>query len=470
MGHAIHFLERLERLSMPQADFALALYRDSDLVRHILGQLGLPDGAERVALAVEKGPDTPYIIVARDGGFVTCLGKGMSVGEAVVVTRERLDRLCAERVEFRHALERVRNDTGIARQLFVRMYRRGPGLSREDFHTLRHLYPLYTQKLFAVTTELADWLQDFRDKYRRGRYRRKNTAAVESLEMYWESSWAMGHLVALLGTKLREFLVEVAGKGRGEELSSFTISWLTAYAGSTPVAVRGAWAASRAGHDMLPGYKKQFEQSSDFPLLMDSLVVLTAIGLRHRKLRAEVRKILARRRNPIFAPDSSHRESLRMQKLLSLYERVLDGEERDFLTFHRLIGGGIAAIGPELLPPDHPARSLASPGASADLAYIAPTLRDTNLFRDVEAQITLPVLLPWVVSVDVEELYLPADVVPARAPFRADAVLAQLDDYAELTAQSVTRVREATPGRNEPCSCGSGKKYKRCCGAGPVAP
>jgi SEC-C motif-containing protein len=24
-------------------------------------------------------------------------------------------------------------------------------------------------------------------------------------------------------------------------------------------------------------------------------------------------------------------------------------------------------------------------------------------------------------------------------------------------------VREATPGRNDPCSCGSGKKYKKCC-------
>ena len=22
-----------------------------------------------------------------------------------------------------------------------------------------------------------------------------------------------------------------------------------------------------------------------------------------------------------------------------------------------------------------------------------------------------------------------------------------------------------TPGRNDPCSCGSGKKYKNCCGA-----
>ncbi|MFZ3139321.1 MAG: SEC-C metal-binding domain-containing protein [Polaromonas sp.] len=25
--------------------------------------------------------------------------------------------------------------------------------------------------------------------------------------------------------------------------------------------------------------------------------------------------------------------------------------------------------------------------------------------------------------------------------------------------------KEATPGRNDPCPCGSGKKYKKCCGA-----
>ncbi|TQV87643.1 PBPRA1643 family SWIM/SEC-C metal-binding motif protein [Aliikangiella coralliicola] len=28
-----------------------------------------------------------------------------------------------------------------------------------------------------------------------------------------------------------------------------------------------------------------------------------------------------------------------------------------------------------------------------------------------------------------------------------------------------TMVFEKTPKRNEPCSCGSGKKYKKCCGA-----
>ena len=30
--------------------------------------------------------------------------------------------------------------------------------------------------------------------------------------------------------------------------------------------------------------------------------------------------------------------------------------------------------------------------------------------------------------------------------------------------RSKTVVKEKEPGRNDPCPCGSGKKYKKCCG------
>jgi uncharacterized protein YecA (UPF0149 family) len=30
--------------------------------------------------------------------------------------------------------------------------------------------------------------------------------------------------------------------------------------------------------------------------------------------------------------------------------------------------------------------------------------------------------------------------------------------------RSRTVVKEKQPGRNDPCPCGSGKKYKKCCG------
>lgn len=43
----------------------------------------------------------------------------------------------------------------------------------------------------------------------------------------------------------------------------------------------------------------------------------------------------------------------------------------------------------------------------------------------------------------------------------------QDEDIAELDVllnKPATVVLEKTPNRNDPCSCGSGKKYKKCCG------
>ena len=44
-------------------------------------------------------------------------------------------------------------------------------------------------------------------------------------------------------------------------------------------------------------------------------------------------------------------------------------------------------------------------------------------------------------------------------------MLADLNQHRieQMTPREPIR-REATPGRNDPCTCGSGKKYKKCCG------
>ncbi|MRI33674.1 zinc chelation protein SecC [Endozoicomonas sp. OPT23] len=39
-----------------------------------------------------------------------------------------------------------------------------------------------------------------------------------------------------------------------------------------------------------------------------------------------------------------------------------------------------------------------------------------------------------------------------------------LSDLELLKNLPTTKVVEKTPGRNDPCSCGSGKKFKKCCG------
>jgi len=39
------------------------------------------------------------------------------------------------------------------------------------------------------------------------------------------------------------------------------------------------------------------------------------------------------------------------------------------------------------------------------------------------------------------------------------------DEITKEYKKSRTVVKEKGPGRNDPCTCGSGKKYKKCCGA-----
>lgn len=39
-----------------------------------------------------------------------------------------------------------------------------------------------------------------------------------------------------------------------------------------------------------------------------------------------------------------------------------------------------------------------------------------------------------------------------------------ISDLELLQNKPTTTVLDKTPGRNDPCSCGSGKKYKKCCG------
>ena len=40
----------------------------------------------------------------------------------------------------------------------------------------------------------------------------------------------------------------------------------------------------------------------------------------------------------------------------------------------------------------------------------------------------------------------------------------QLTELETLLKKPETTTFEKTPGRNDPCSCGSGKKFKKCCG------
>ena len=61
----------------------------------------------------------------------------------------------------------------------------------------------------------------------------------------------------------------------------------------------------------------------------------------------------------------------------------------------------------------------------------------------------------------------PASVSESRLNTYGEALWAVYDlreIWRRIGARVVQVIREKTPGRNDPCRCGSGKKYKKCCG------
>ena len=96
---------------------------------------------------------------------------------------------------------------------------------------------------------------------------------------------------------------------------------------------------------------------------------------------------------------------------------------------------------------------------------LAPEARNAT----VEDERTLPLVRPFVGFFEIE------DQAPFELRDNADELLDEdaaviphtilaLRKLAQVLATSTGRSRPGRPGRNEPCPCGSGQKYKRCCG------
>ncbi|MGH7187765.1 MAG: SEC-C metal-binding domain-containing protein [Acetobacteraceae bacterium] len=77
---------------------------------------------------------------------------------------------------------------------------------------------------------------------------------------------------------------------------------------------------------------------------------------------------------------------------------------------------------------------------------------------------------PLVGFIDVGEGFEPAEDIDNRLDWaaanipRAILLLRKLAKLRDRRATAPGPTRQTKPGRNAPCPCGSGRKYKRCCG------
>jgi hypothetical protein len=470
MGHAAHFLTRIERLSARQADVALALYRDPGLVSFILSRVRLPDGAERVALALEHA-NSPHIIVTRAGAFVTCLGAGMTVSAAPVIARAQLDQLDEKFDVVRAGLKRAEEGEE-SRRLIELLMHGGAALAREDFALLRMIMPVLGSHLVRTARDVVKRIEQQRNEYRRSHYRLRAPVVIERLQFFWGDVWAIGHLTALCSVYVED-LPESVSEAEREQLA-WALRPVIEVALTTlmPATVlRAAWGAARVGRPFLSQYYDRLRKAVSFTQVTHVLAVLLSVALAHESVRAEVSEAVEQNlaRVEALADGMMSEGERKIWAWIHGHGRqMLAGHKHDeYVAYQRKLGAQrIVELG-AALPAGHPQRWDAPEQVPDELAMTALPSFEQSMLVGSEHRILTFFALPWVTGVAADELYVPARYMEAYGgKFDADRTRDLLDRHARYHWIGQPERATKRPGRNQPCSCGSGKKFKRCCGAG----
>ena len=461
-GHDAHFLTRLERVSSRATDLALRLYREPGLVCALLEDSAVPPTTERIAIAIAPGEAPPFVVVTRQGRFVTCLGPGMYTGRLPILAWERLaihlQRADREVSRVNLAVSTL-NDRGSG-HLVRQLVRAGARLPREDFQQLVVVQPLIEDMLVDEMFTDHRWI--LREMYKVVRIKRPKAEAVY-LRSYWDAIHRLGHLLLLTSHEgPRSFeLIErkFAERGYDPSFGPFDGLYIPLMAfGYGPLTLRALWAMGRAGKLALPSLKRLLTKMRFFGTWCLPAFGLVAIALRHQRFRAEILGAFNVARLPEAVREAPWTADFLevIHKLVN--DKPLNGDEGPVKrqAAARVLGGGTLD---ELA--GRPRRSEEELVAD-ELAL--PRLANYS-WHHVKTPMQMHHLLTAIVSLagqPAEEFYLPASHVNDAPPFSPEAA-AQL---AQIAPRPPGPVRaEDRPGRNEPCSCGSGKKYKRCCGS-----
>jgi len=463
MSHAHHFLSRLDRLALPHVELSLSLYRDHELLKFVLQKARVPEATPRIAISLDHPENGPFLVVTRDGKFVTCLGEGMSYGALPVLSRARLDAIAADYQTLRERMAESRQRIGrhgSLGKLLARLYHAGHRLSREDFRAIAVWQPMLDRQFLLwhvdAAMDCAATVKIFMRDLRRTN--KLDHAFDEALTAFYHTQWALAHVTVLacLGGKTSfEALTEEALS----TFSRFTISFPCVRQHLYAIGIRGIWAAARVGKPFLPHYKAGLASAQNLARHGNAAAGLAAIGLRHSRLGAEVQKALRTEPSDI----SEKRLAIRRAVL-----QVIEDHERDPEgTLHALASRGAEEamrLSP-LAPEGSPYRFKRAEDVPRDLALCIYANRLLDFLRHPLGIHLAFDILPWLSQIDAEALYLPADYLSAvRVPWTPAQSTVLLVMERDILAKSIplAHVKEG-PLRNAPCPCGSGKKYKRCC-------
>lgn len=438
----------------------MSLYRDDDLLRHVLKGVKIPDNAERIAIALEDGQNGPFIIVTRNGKFVTCLGEGMSTGTLPIISRGQLDGI-TNRVEVYRdrvaARKKLLGPGGETAQLARSVYHRGNDLSREEFVALASWQPLLARKFFNLMLDCSDMAGEARNALTQV-FKRTDKPRPEwnnKLHQFWKTSFAAGHFAVLAAMDGDTTFDDLFIPEDGRPINSM-ISVCTMHDGIMSVHLKGIFAIAKVGKPLLPYYKALYAAADNILHLRESVFSLIGIAARHSNLRAEVRKALLPspiRKNPFL---TKYGQALAEHSVKFLDH--LDSSIR--ITAH--LGGQLVCKMGKKFPENSPYRFVDLDDVPFDLATSVALNVAVDTTDDASRMAEMMSCAPVAARAAPEDLYLPKDFIDLyRKPWEPKDSLDLLASYVEVVRAPVPKSSE--PTRNGPCPCGSGKKYKRCC-------
>jgi hypothetical protein len=470
-GHFTHFLRRLDRLADGHIELAMTLYKDADLLREVLAGASLPEGASRVAISLDDPREGPFVVVTRDGAYVTCLARGMALRDCPVVTRERID-VAASRVErMRERLAALkaleRDHDGETARLFHRMQQAGPLFAREDFEALARWEPLLGGEFVKLAASLQCGL--FRTFWLLGQRRPDRIGGAEHfLETWWRAFWAWNHALVLMNLGDTARAIDEHPDRSPEEDSDFRVmtSSFASRFGMVSLTARSLWGVGRHGRALLRPTKRSTFEGDPLRRACRSLTLAT-IAHASRRSRDEATRAI------VHAAESGH-------PLDVVYRHAVDaplvaGIESGREEATRLYDRCARQLAADLFEgrDDLPVRVARPDDVPIDVARALVTVVNDSWVMDPAQIISLVAAVPWLARARPAELFLPRAWTTALGrPYDLETGLALLRhlqvtfDFGKPEAVKVER----RPRRNDRCPCGTGKKYKRCCGASSAPP
>jgi hypothetical protein len=212
--------------------------------------------------------------------------------------------------------------------------------------------------------------------------------------------------------------------------------------------MRGAWAAARMGRAFVPAYKRILSTPGVVMARYDAAIAMTAIGIRHARYRDDARRFVAALAETPDPPEGEF-----VHTLVAASHRALDDPEA--ATRNAADYGAVLLVAQaDVLPDGSPYKY------ARDLALLVAA----NGMHDSLSAVAFD-SLPWVAGrASAEELYYPQDMARAlRIPWTPDLIEQVYVRHRGAGREPVVR-QAPRVGRNDPCTCGSGKKFKRCCG------